>query len=59
MDVLADEVAREVLEQFDRLPPKAKPIQRGIDNKGINVREWVPLSGIVAKGCTYRNHVQS
>ena len=41
----ADAIASVVLEEFDRLPSKRKPVIRG---NGIH--EWVPLSGIVAKG---------
>ncbi|KAJ9155675.1 Adenosine-deaminase domain-containing protein [Pleurostoma richardsiae] len=41
----ADAIACLVLEQFDKLPPKRKPTVR--DN---GTREWVPLSGIVARG---------
>lgn len=40
----ADSIASVVLEQFDRLPSKSKPVVR--DN---GLREWVPLSGIVAE----------
>lgn len=40
----ADAVATTVLEEFDRLSAKRKPQIR--DN---GTREWVPLSGIVAK----------
>lgn len=45
MDVSGDDIAEAVLKQFDDLPPKAKPLVRG-----GGVREWVPLSGIVAQG---------
>jgi hypothetical protein len=47
MDFSADDVAKVVLEEFDRLPTKRKPLVRG-----DGVREWVPLSGIVAQGFT-------
>lgn len=40
----ANLITRTVLQQFDKLPPKRKPLIR--DN-GLN--EWVPLSGIVAE----------
>lgn len=40
-----DEIANVVLKQFDELPTKRKPLSRG-----EGVREWVPLSGIVASG---------
>ncbi|KAF7954449.1 hypothetical protein EAE96_005570 [Botrytis aclada] len=40
-----DEIANVVLKQFDELPTKRKPL-----NRGEGVREWVPLSGIVASG---------
>jgi hypothetical protein len=45
MDVSGDDIAHVVLKQFDALPAKAKPLVRG-----GRVREWVPLSGIVAQG---------
>jgi len=40
-----DEIAAAVLEEFEKLPAKRKPCVR--DN---GLHEWVPLSGIVAKG---------
>lgn len=40
-----DKIANVVLKQFDGLPTKRKPL-----NRGEGVREWVPLSGIVASG---------
>ncbi|KAF7870447.1 hypothetical protein EAF04_004191 [Stromatinia cepivora] len=40
-----DEIANVVLKLFDELPTKRKPL-----NRGEGVREWVPLSGIVASG---------
>jgi len=49
MDINADAIAQLVMVQFDTLPTKAKPLVRGLDNKGVNVREWVPMSGIVAQ----------
>jgi len=45
MDVSGDDIAEVVLKKFDALPAKAKPLVRG-----SGVREWVPLSGIVAQG---------
>ncbi len=45
MEDEADEVAAVVLEQFDKLPLKRKPTIR---SNGLH--EWVPLSGIVARG---------
>jgi len=45
MGVTGDEIAIAVLKSFDKLPQKAKPLDRG--SKG---KEWVPLSGIVASG---------
>ncbi|KAK4200619.1 putative tRNA-specific adenosine deaminase [Triangularia verruculosa] len=45
MTVAADEVAIVVLSEFQKLPAKRKPAIR--DN---GLHEWVPLSGIVAKG---------
>ena len=44
MTTEGDAIAAAVLDQFDRLPPKRKPI-----NRGNGVQEWVPLSGIVVK----------
>ncbi|CAD6444446.1 4c181175-502f-4b82-a424-2b5343324335 [Sclerotinia trifoliorum] len=44
-DPSGDEIANVVLKQFDELPAKRKPL-----NRGEGVREWVPLSGIVASG---------
>ena len=41
----ADYIALAVLDEFRRLPAKRKPVVR--DN---GLHEWVPLSGIVAKG---------
>lgn len=40
----ANAIASIVLEEFDRLPAKRKPLVR--DNGTL---EWVPLSGIVAR----------
>lgn len=44
MKLEADAIASTVLKQFAALTPKRKPQAR---NNGS--REWVPLSGIVAK----------
>jgi len=44
-DALSDEVADTVLKQFYDLPKKGNPLLRG-----GGVKEWVPLSGIVAEG---------
>lgn len=44
MTVEADAVASAVLGEFERLPGKRKPQPRG-----NGTREWVPLSGIVAR----------
>ena len=44
MDVLPDEIADLVLKTFDGLERKRKPLVR----EG-GVKEWVPLSGIVAQ----------
>ncbi|KAI9641919.1 hypothetical protein NHQ30_009787 [Ciborinia camelliae] len=41
----ADDIANVVLKRFDELPAKRKPL-----NRAGGVREWVPLSGIVASG---------
>ncbi len=41
----ADGIASAVLDEFEKLAPKRKPAVR--DN---GLHEWVPLSGIVAKG---------
>jgi tRNA-specific adenosine deaminase 1 len=45
MTATADEIANLVLQEYDKLPAKRKPVTR--DN---GLREWVPLSGIVAEG---------
>ncbi|KAI1865147.1 hypothetical protein JX265_008194 [Neoarthrinium moseri] len=45
MTVTPDTIASLVIQHFDGLPPKRKPLVR--DN---GVHEWVPLSGIVAQG---------
>ncbi|EPE26452.1 adenosine-deaminase-containing protein [Glarea lozoyensis ATCC 20868] len=42
MDVSGDEIADAVLTQFDSWEKKRKPM-----NRADNVKEWVPLSGIV------------
>jgi hypothetical protein len=44
-DAPSDEIADAVLKQFYDLPKKGKPLVRG-----GGVKEWVPLSGIVAEG---------
>jgi len=45
MPAAADVIASLVLQEFDKLPAKRKPVVR--DN---GLREWVPLSGIIAEG---------
>ncbi|TRX89990.1 hypothetical protein FHL15_009091 [Xylaria flabelliformis] len=45
MTVKSDLIASLVQQEFDKLPAKRKPVVR--DN---GLREWVPLSGIVAEG---------
>ncbi|KAI0019071.1 adenosine deaminase/editase [Xylariomycetidae sp. FL0641] len=45
MTVTPDDIASLVLKEYDKLPPKRKPVVR--DN---GLHEWVPLSGIVAQG---------
>jgi hypothetical protein len=47
MEVTGDEIAETVEAQFDRLPQKRKP-----QSRGDSLQEWVPLSGIVARGRT-------
>ena len=42
-----DDISQVVLEAFSRLPARRKPCLR---SNGI--QEWVPLSGIVARGTT-------
>jgi tRNA-specific adenosine deaminase 1 len=44
MEDLPDEIASLVLSTFDGLERKRKPLQRQ-----DGVKEWVPLSGIVAQ----------
>lgn len=43
-EISGDKIANAVLEQFDTLPANVKPL-----NRGGGVKEWVPLSGIVAQ----------
>jgi hypothetical protein len=50
MEVTGDSIAEAVLERFNSLPKKRKPIQRA-DHR----REWVPLAGIVAEGVLTRD----
>jgi hypothetical protein len=45
MSVTEDAIANAVLQQFDKLPQRRKP-----QDRGNGLREWVPLSGIVAQG---------
>lgn len=45
MDCTGDAIATLVQRQFDELPAKRKPQIRG-----AGIKEWVPLSGIVAQG---------
>jgi tRNA-specific adenosine deaminase 1 len=45
MAISGDEIADVVLREFDRWPQKRKPRVRS-----DGVKEWVPLSGIVAQG---------
>jgi len=45
MEVSPDEIADVVLRTFNALEQKRKPVVRG-----PGVKEWVPLSGIVARG---------
>lgn len=45
MGVSDDDIADVVLRQFRAVPSKGKPLDRG-----GGVREWIPLSGIVAQG---------
>jgi tRNA-specific adenosine deaminase 1 len=45
MELTGDVIADIVQKQFDKLPSKRKPQSRGND-----IREWVPLSGIVVEG---------
>ncbi|KAL8387353.1 hypothetical protein RB595_009966 [Gaeumannomyces hyphopodioides] len=48
----ADAIAAAVLDEFDKLPNKRKPPIRG---NGIH--EWVPLSGIVARGGSTSSYI--
>jgi tRNA-specific adenosine deaminase 1 len=45
MEVSGDDIADVVLKQFDSWEKKRKPVVRT-----NGVREWVPLSGIIAQG---------
>jgi len=44
MSLLPDEIAHLVLTKFDSFEQKRKPL-----NRSDGVKEWVPLSGIVAQ----------
>ena len=48
MELAGDEIAETVHRQFDGLPQKRKP-----QSRGDAVREWVPLSGVVAEGAFF------
>lgn len=50
-DVPGDEIADMVLSQYATLPKKAKPLIRG-----GGLKEWVPMSGIVAQGFYFLPH---
>jgi tRNA-specific adenosine deaminase 1 len=51
--ITGDEVALCVLQTFDKLPKKRKPLHRTDGS-----REWVPLSGIVlAIGSLFNNKI--
>lgn len=45
MEVTGDAIAEIVLNQFNSLAKKRKPLQRA-----NGPREWVPLAGVVAEG---------
>ena len=45
MELSGDDIAEAVLNKFEKWPSKRKPLLR---NDGV--KEWVPLSGIVAQG---------
>ncbi|KAI0894145.1 adenosine deaminase/editase [Annulohypoxylon nitens] len=45
MTITPDDIAALVLKHYDALPAKRKPVVRSND-----LREWVPLAGIVAQG---------
>jgi len=45
MEISGDAIAEAVLKEFDKWPAKRKPLVRSDGSK-----EWVPLSGIVARG---------
>lgn len=47
MDIDPDAIAAAVISEFEKLPSKRKP---HIRSNGVH--EWVPLSGIVARGAT-------
>lgn len=47
MEVSGDAVAEVVLKAFEKWPTKRKPLTRS-----DGVKEWVPLSGIVAQSST-------
>ena len=45
MEISGDAIAEVVLKEFDKWPAKRKPLVRS-----DGAKEWVPLSGIVARG---------
>lgn len=45
MEISGDEIAETVLKEFEKWPAKRKPLVRS-----DGMKEWVPLSGIVAQG---------
>jgi hypothetical protein len=45
MDIPGNEIAETVLKEFEKWPAKRKPLVRS-----DGLKEWVPLSGIVAQG---------
>jgi len=50
MEISGNDIADVVLKQFDSWEKKRKPLVRP-----NGVREWVPLSGIVAQGSVYKS----
>jgi len=50
MEISGDEIAEVVLREFEKWPKKCKPIVRS-----EWVKEWVPMSGIVAHGFSSEN----
>lgn len=52
-DLSGNKIAESVLSQYELLPKKSKPLFRG-----GGIKEWVPMSGIVAQGAYLLSHLK-